>query len=80
MTRFQSAIAAVLAAQMVALSAHADPGTAFTYQGRLTDGDVPAAGKHDLQFRLFDADVAARSHALRSRMVRCGPGRGGQVG
>src|SRR6476659_11006347 len=27
----------------------------FTYQGRLTDGGIPANGNYDLQFALFDA-------------------------
>lgn len=30
-------------------------GTAFTYQGRLTDGGGAANGSYDLQFKLFDA-------------------------
>ena len=30
-------------------------GTAFTYQGRLNDGGVPANGAYDFRFRLFDA-------------------------
>src|SRR5467141_3351959 len=29
--------------------------TAFTYQGRLTDGGNPANGNYDLQFALFDS-------------------------
>ena len=29
--------------------------SAFTYQGRLTDGGFPANGNYDLQFALFDA-------------------------
>src|SRR6476646_6272636 len=29
--------------------------TGFTYQGRLTDGGIPANGNYDLQFALFDA-------------------------
>jgi len=29
--------------------------SAFTYQGRLTDGGTPANGNYDLQFALFDA-------------------------
>jgi hypothetical protein len=32
-------------------------GTAFTYQGRLTDGGAPAEGTYDLRFILYDADV-----------------------
>ena len=30
-------------------------GTAFTYQGRLTDGGSPANGEYDFQFTLYDA-------------------------
>jgi hypothetical protein len=30
-------------------------GTAFTYQGRLNDSGVPANGKYDLRFTLYDA-------------------------
>ena len=32
----------------------APAGTAFMYQGRLTDGAVPASSSYDLQFTLFD--------------------------
>ena len=32
-------------------------GTAFTYQGKLTDGGTPANGNYDLRFILYDADV-----------------------
>ncbi len=31
-------------------------GTAFTYQGRLTDGGSPANGAYDFQFKLYDAE------------------------
>jgi hypothetical protein len=30
-------------------------GTAFTYQGRLTDQGSPANGEYDFEFRVFDA-------------------------
>jgi hypothetical protein len=33
-------------------------GTAFTYQGRLSDGGIAPTGSFDLQFRLFDASAA----------------------
>ena len=33
-------------------------GTAFTYQGRLSDAGLPANGNYDLQFKLFDASAA----------------------
>ena len=33
----------------------ASVGTAFTYQGRLSDGGSPANGAYDLRFSLFDA-------------------------
>jgi hypothetical protein len=36
-------------------AAAAPVSTAFTYQGRLTDGGSPPTGTYDLQFRLFDA-------------------------
>src|SRR5262245_26449957 len=32
-------------------------GTAFTYQGRLTDGGTPANGTYDFRFILYDAAV-----------------------
>src|SRR5712691_8020754 len=35
-------------------------GTAFTYQGKLTDAGNPANGNYDMQFRLFD-DVSGGS-------------------
>ena len=43
-------------------------GTAFTYQGRLTDAGNPANGSYDLQLALFDAasggaQVGAHAHA-----------------
>ena len=31
--------------------------TAFTYQGKLNDGSVPANGRYDLQFALFDSPI-----------------------
>jgi hypothetical protein len=37
------------------VSIQAALGTAFTYQGRLTDGGSPADGEYDLRFRLFNA-------------------------
>ena len=40
----------------VGLPAHAQPlTTAFTYQGELQISGLPAAGSHDLRFRLYDA-------------------------
>jgi predicted small secreted protein len=38
------------------LSVKAAPlGTGFTYQGRLTDGGIPANGAYDFEFELYDA-------------------------
>jgi hypothetical protein len=37
------------------LGAQTSAGTAFTYQGRLTDGGSPANATYDLQFTLYDA-------------------------
>jgi hypothetical protein len=39
-----------------ALFAHAQT-SAFTYQGRLTDGAMPANGTYNMQFSLFDAET-----------------------
>jgi len=36
-------------------SSTAATGTAFTYQGQLTDGGSPASGNYDFQFTLYDA-------------------------
>ncbi len=41
-------------------TAEATVGTAFTYQGRLTDGNAPANNTYDFQFRLFN-DASAGS-------------------
>jgi hypothetical protein len=41
-----------------ALSAAGRIGTAFTYQGRLTDGSSPASGQYDLAFALYDDRTA----------------------
>ena len=39
-----------------ATTAQAEPmGSAFTYQGRLMDGNSPADGLYDLQFKLYDS-------------------------
>jgi hypothetical protein len=35
----------------------ADAGTAFTYQGELTEGDEPASGLYDFEFSLWDAEI-----------------------
>ncbi|MCX5638523.1 MAG: hypothetical protein NTX52_12640, partial [Planctomycetota bacterium] len=40
------------------VSKAAPMGTAFTYQGRLVDANKPADGLYDLQFKLYDANVA----------------------
>lgn len=43
-------------------------GTAFTYQGRLTDGGSPANGAYDLRFILYDADTGgAQSGSIVAR-------------
>ena len=50
-------LVAGIASKFVIVSASAQ-GTAFTYQGRLTDNGNPANGNYDLQFYLRDALVA----------------------
>ena len=47
-------------------------GTAFTYQGRLTDNGQPAQGDYDLRLILYDADIGGSpvSQALTNAQVR----------
>jgi len=49
-----SAIATLLAAASLTLSAYAQSSTAFTYQGFLRDNGAPANGTYDFRFALFD--------------------------
>jgi hypothetical protein len=41
--------------------------TAFTYQGRLKNGESPAAGLHDFRFRLWDAASTSNHLATAER-------------
>ncbi len=45
----------LLAAFLVSVPLALAQGTAFTYQGRLNDGSLPATGVYDLQFTLYGA-------------------------
>ena len=61
--KFISVVSIILAFLFVTGSAAASSqysalGTAFTFQGSLNDGDVPANGTYDFQFRLYD-DISA---------------------
>jgi trimeric autotransporter adhesin len=49
------AAACGLACLAAPVHAQTPAGTAFSYQGRLTDNGAPASGVYDLQFALFDA-------------------------
>jgi Chaperone of endosialidase len=40
---------------LIAASTALAQGTAFTYQGRLTDSGAPSTGTYELEFKLFDA-------------------------
>jgi len=46
-------MAAILCLLIGLSAAHAQVGTAFTYQGRLTDAGGPASGAFDFEFQLF---------------------------
>jgi hypothetical protein len=48
----------VLSLFVVCVSKAAPMDTVFTYQGRLIDANKPADGLYDLQFKLYDANVA----------------------
>jgi hypothetical protein len=56
-SRFGVAVAAIICGSLCAATASAQ-GTAFTYQGRLKTGGIPADGLFDFQFSLWDAAVA----------------------
>jgi trimeric autotransporter adhesin len=60
-------VATILAAG-AALASAQPVGTAFTYQGRLTDAGNPASGAYDLQLALFDA--AASGAQVGSTLTR----------
>jgi hypothetical protein len=51
----RTALAGLLVLLVSPLRGQTALGTAFTYQGRLTDGGGPASGIYDLQFTLFSA-------------------------
>ena len=55
-------IAAVLVLLSMTSAAYGQ-GTAFTYQGRLTDGANPANGNFDMQFMLFDTATVGTAHS-----------------
>src|SRR5947207_3606649 len=57
MTRTAFSVVVFVAAAHVA-AAQTAVGTAFTYQGRLSDGGAPANGNYDLQFTVYDASAA----------------------
>src|ERR1043166_1181000 len=44
-----------LAVQSCSMFSAQAQGTAFTYQGRLMDGTIPATGSYDLRFTLYDS-------------------------
>jgi hypothetical protein len=58
---FTLALAAAICLSSAMTQAQTPAGTAFSYQGRLTDNGVAANGTYDLQFTLFDADTAGNA-------------------
>lgn len=52
------AVAAILLAAAVAVSAQTSMGAAFTYQGQLKSGGTPYTGSADMQFTLYDDPVS----------------------
>ncbi len=60
MSRIDSVVALACATALVVggpgvARSQTPQGTAFTYQGRLTNAGAPAGGSYDFEFRLFDA-------------------------
>ena len=54
--RMAAMITVIVGGAFCAAPAHAQ-GTAFTYQGQLKDGGIPASGPYDLQFQLYDSSA-----------------------
>jgi len=52
--RMAMVLALICGVALMAIRVHSQT-TSFTYQGRLTDGGVPANASYDLQFALFDS-------------------------
>jgi hypothetical protein len=50
-----NAVILVIALCMAGVAKSAPMGTAFTYQGRLTDANSPAEGLYDFEFEVYDA-------------------------
>ena len=56
--RIVASIIGVILVVATLVMAQTPVGTAFTYQGRLSDSGAPATGPYDLEFKLFDAASA----------------------
>lgn len=52
--RVSMLVGAVLVLAVAGMASAAETGSAFTYQGRLNDGGIPADGPYDLVFILYD--------------------------
>ena len=74
--RVSAAVALLVAAAGVASG---QIGTAFTYQGELTDASVPAQAVYDFQFRLFavGGDHSIAYANIKATWIRRGKPRGG---
>jgi hypothetical protein len=60
-TRLGIAIVCVLLGLGAGVRGQSALGTAFTYQGRLTDAGAAATGPYDFQFKLFDAATSGNA-------------------
>lgn len=63
------ALALMLAVNLISAQSQT---TAFSYQGKLDDGGIPANGVYDFQFKLFDAPTGGASNAPNGA-VQVGP-------
>lgn len=59
----------VAGAEEPPIVAQAPAGTAFTYQGRLTDGGAPANGDYDFRFRLYDGSDPTTARAVTGTLI-----------
>jgi hypothetical protein len=62
--KFKSLVAALLFSTFTLYMSVLGQGTAFTYQGRLNDGGIPANGIYDLRFAIYDGSVGGNQQGL----------------
>jgi len=66
MTRVKLILTAGVSLLLLASAMAFAQGTAFTYQGKLTDSGTPSSGQFDFQFKLFDTQTVGTGNPIGS--------------